>query len=129
MAGLQTDDSLAAATLFGFLAEVLDDMAQRIIRLETHAADMIGSSPRRSELLVVLQDFDLVRQMIEDCARLCTAASRDGDGAAQRNLAGLLHLEALRMRLLQGNSGMAQPMCGAGEGGSGNGSVDFFASG
>lgn len=120
------DDALAAAAIFGFLAAVLDDMAQRIIRLETHAAEMIGPSPRRSELLVVLQDFDLVRQMIEDCARLCNAASREGDDGTRRNLAGLLHLEALRCRLLDDDPGKARQGIRSAAPDAHDGHVDLF---
>jgi hypothetical protein len=109
------------AALFAFLADTLADAARRIERLEAHATDMIGASPRRAELLVVLQDFDLVRQMIEDAAGLSAAAARDGAHPRQR-LAATLRLGALRDRLLHG------PEAG-GDGPSrseGNGKVDLF---
>jgi hypothetical protein len=66
--------------------------------------------------------------MIEDCARLCTAASRDGDGTL-RNLAQLLHLEALRTRLLQVSH--TEIPCGRSgtDAVAANGTVDLFGPG
>jgi hypothetical protein len=119
-AGSQANTAETTA-LFTFLADTLGDAARRIERLEVHAADMIGASPQSSELLVVLQDFDLVRQMIEDVAGLSAAAARDGAHRRQR-LAATLRLKALRDRLLHGPEAGGED---AGAGG-GNGKVDLF---
>jgi hypothetical protein len=103
----EPNEHVAATALFSFLAGTLGDMADRVARLEEHAESMISDSPRRQELLIVLQDFDLIRQTMEDCARLCTAASLQDDGM-RRSLAGTMRLEALRDRLLH------DPAAGAG---------------
>jgi hypothetical protein len=118
------DPQVGAAALFRFLSDNLSEIADRIARLEAHAGDMISTSPRRSELLVVLQDFDLVRQMMEDCARLCAEASREGEGRLH-GLAGTLRLEALRCKLVGERGADLAPMR-APQSDEPDGAVDFF---
>lgn len=123
----EPDEQVAATALFTFLAGILGEMADRVGRLEEHAESMISGSPRRPELLIVLQDFDLIRQMMEDCARLCTAASLHGDGM-RRSIAGTLRLEGLRQKLLD------DPAAGGGrrnvpENGTGGGAELFLFEG
>jgi hypothetical protein len=123
-----TDDRLPTPAVFAFLAASLGEMADRVKRLEDHAEPMIGASPRRAELLVVLQDFDLIRQMMEDCAGLCTAASLRG-GVLHRSMAGTLRLAALREKLLQDpSSGPVQGRIPT-DAPKGTGTLDLFDSG
>ncbi len=109
--------------VFGFLADTLGEVARRIERLEVHAADMIGNAPQRPELLVVLQDFDLIRQMIEDTAELSAAAGR---GRGRLQLAAGLRLRALRDRLLHGPE--VAPTTSSAPGGGPSGKLDLFGS-
>jgi hypothetical protein len=125
MQGTVDHDLVAAGSVFGFLADTLTEMAHRIARLETHAEDMIHGSPRRAELLVVLQDFDLVRQVMEDCASLCLVASGRCEGHGQ-GLVGTLRLEALRERLLNDRGAGARHRIIASDDRNGSGAVDFF---
>lgn len=120
------NEHLSATRLFDFLAGTLGEMAYRVGRLEEHAESMIRGSPRRQELLVVLQDFDLIRQMMEDCARLCRGASLQGDGM-QPSLAGTMRLEVLRERLLQDPAGGAGQRPGRGQETDGCGDLDLLA--
>lgn len=125
MQGAVDHGSVAAHSVFGFLADTLTEMAHRVARLEAHAEDMISGSPRRTELLVVLQDFDLVRQMMEDCASLCLVASGQGERHAQ-GLIGTLRLEALRERLLNDRGAGERHWNIPSDDRSGSGTVDFF---
>jgi hypothetical protein len=116
-------DPVETEDVFGFLADTLGEVARRIERLEAHAADMIGNAPQRPELLVVLQDFDLIRQMIEDTAELSAAAGR---GRGRLQLAAGLRLRALRDRLLHGSDVAAGNSPVTGDGSSGK--LDLFGS-
>jgi hypothetical protein len=92
------DEPVGTPAVFTFLAATLADIAGKLARLENHAGSMIHGAPRSREMMMVLQDLDLLRQMTEDCAHVSAAAGVNGGKLDPGSLGGL-RLEALREAL------------------------------
>jgi hypothetical protein len=95
------DAGIAPSALFSFVATTLADVARRIERIEAHAADMLATSPRDVDRMIVLQDLDAIRQTVEDVERVALAAGPGGRWESA-SLVTELRLAELRERLLMG---------------------------
>jgi hypothetical protein len=120
-------EQLSPATVLAILAEALSDIPDRIADIEVHAEALAATAPGDARVRVAIQDLDLIRQTIEDLARLAAAAAGDGDGkgAHSARLAETLRLGALRSRLPGRAAAGAPGPADLGD----PGEVDFFATG
>ncbi|GEM_PF-6501891 len=95
------DREPAAHPAVAFLASELAVLPARIATLEIRVGAMAGRAGPEAEAVVALQDLDLIRQTLEDLARLARAARDAGPGGTDRDMAELLTLGDMRERLLQ----------------------------
>jgi hypothetical protein len=108
MTGASRDTRGEAAAVLGFVAARLGALGPRIERIEAHAAHMVAASPGDRERMMALQDLDLIRQELEDLARLSDAAGR-APAAGGAALGSVLKLAALRDGLAHRTEGAAGP--------------------
>jgi len=97
------EDRIEASSVLCFIATALGDLRHRVEHVEAHAADLVAASPRDAGSLIVLQDLDLLRQTIEDLARLAAVAG-ENPRSGRKALASALRLAALRDRLTGGQA-------------------------
>lgn len=92
------EDLIEAPSVLCFIAATLGELRDRVERVEGHAAGLVAAAPGDAESLIVLQDLDLLRQTIEDLARLAGVAGQ-GTQTDRQALGGALRLAGLRDRL------------------------------
>ena len=123
MARVHHEPGPDAAAILRFVSGRLDELAPRIGRVESHAAHMVGAAPRDAEHVAALQDLDLIRQVIEDLARLAGLAAGGGP-VGREALGAALKLGALREEFL--SPSFLEAGTGRPEAGPASGAVEFF---
>ncbi len=122
----RSTEQLSPAAVLAILAEALRDIPDRIAEIEVHAEALAATAPGDARVRVAIQDLDLIRQTIDDLARLAAAAGDgDGQGAHSGRLAETLRLGALRNRLPGRTPAGGPDLEDQGD----PGEVDFFAVG
>lgn len=85
-----------------FLAAELSDLPARVAAIEEVVGDLASRTDLAANAVMALQDLDLIRQTLEDLARLAAFSINptDDDREVREATADVLRLHALRGRLL-----------------------------